>query len=364
MKENISKPSLVVNKTTTLNNIGRMLSKANDAGAIFRPHFKTHQSGVVGQWFRTFGTNKITVSSVSMAQYFALHGWKDITIAFPVNLRELSAINHLAFSAKINLLVESEEVVNVLETGLEKITDVYIKVDTGAARTGISIDKSEAIISLAEQIRSKQKLNLAGLLTHAGHTYKAKGILEIQEIASDAQKKLSELKEKLNDPSLILSWGDTPSCSMVSSLNGFDEWRPGNFVFYDIMQYHIGSCRLKDIAVAMACPVVAVHPERNQLVIYGGAVHFSKDRINADNGFELYGYIVEFTENGWTEPLVGAWLSSVSQEHGIVQMSSDLINKFRPGDLIGILPVHSCLAVSALHSMISTEGEDIPCFKG
>lgn len=364
MQEKITKPALVVNKTITLNNISRMLNKATEAGAIFRPHFKTHQSGIVGQWFRSFGIDKITVSSVSMAQYFALHGWKDITIAFPVNLREISAINHLAVSIKINLLVESAEVVNTLENGLHIITDVYIKVDAGAGRTGISIDKSEAIVSLAEQIRSKQKLNLAGLLTHAGHTYKAKGILEIQEIASDSQKKLSELKEKLNDPSLILSWGDTPSCSMVSSLDGFDEWRPGNFVFYDLMQYHIGSCRLNDVAVAMACPVVAVHPERNQLVIYGGAVNFSKERINADNGFELYGYVVEFTENSWSEPLAGAWLSSVSQEHGIVQMPSEMINRFRPGDLIGILPVHSCLAVSAMQSMISTEGEDIPCFKG
>lgn len=364
MLEKITKPTLMVDKATTLNNISRMLKKTAAAGAIFRPHFKTHQSGVVGQLFRSFGIHKITVSSVSMAQYFALHGWKDITIAFPVNLRELPAINHLALSSKINLLVESIEVVNALETGLDHVSDVYIKVDAGAARTGIAIDNIETIITLAEQIKSKQKLKLAGFLTHAGHTYKAKGIQEIDEIAASSQKKLFAIREKLNDPSLILSWGDTPSCSMLPELSGFDEWRPGNFVFYDVMQYHIGSCDLKDIAVVMACPVVAVHPERNQIVIYGGAIHFSKERIIADNGFELYGYVVEFTENGWSKPIAGAWLSSLSQEHGIVQLPSNLIQHFRPGDMIGILPVHSCLAVSAVHELISTEGENIPCFKG
>ncbi|MDP2237408.1 MAG: alanine racemase [Bacteroidales bacterium] len=364
MLEKITKPSLMVNKAITLDNISRMLEKTKAAGAIFRPHFKTHQSGVVGQWFRSFGIHKITVSSVSMAQYFALHGWKDITIAFPVNLRELPAINHLALSAKINLLVESIEVINALETGLDHISDVYIKVDVGAARTGIAIDNSEAIISLAEQIKSKLKLKLAGFLSHAGQTYKAKGITEIEEIARCSQKKLFEIKEKLKDPSLILSWGDTPSCSMLPELNGFDEWRPGNFVFYDIMQYHIGSCELNDIAVAMACPVVAVHPERNQIVVYGGAIHFSKERIIADNGFELYGYVVEFTENGWSKPIAGAWLSSLSQEHGIVNLPSTMIQQFRPGDIIGILPVHSCLAVSAMNELISIEGEIIPCFKG
>ncbi len=78
----------------------------------------------------------------------------------------------------------------------------------------------------------------------------------------DAQIKLQTLKQKYitRFPDIIISYGDSPSCSLADDLNGFDEIRPGNFVYYDVMQYHIGSCQMDDIAVAAACPVVSVYP--------------------------------------------------------------------------------------------------------
>ena len=101
------------------------------------------------------------------------------------------------------------------------------------------------------------------------------------QLWNDARIKLNNLKQKYLSqfPDLITSYGDTPSCSLADNFEGFDEIRPGNFVYYDVMQYHIGSCSLDEIAVAVACPVVAIHPERNEVVIYGGAVHFSKEFI-------------------------------------------------------------------------------------
>ena len=70
-----------------------MAAKAKNNNIIFRPHFKTHQSKKVGEWFREEGVDKITVSSVSMAKYFIEHNWKDITIAFPFNILEIDDIN-------------------------------------------------------------------------------------------------------------------------------------------------------------------------------------------------------------------------------------------------------------------------------
>lgn len=363
MLENITKTTLLVDNDIAIRNIIKMKDKAENAGAVFRPHFKTHQSGLIGEWYRNLGIEKITVSSVTMAQYFALHGWRDITLAFPVNLREISSINELLKSTKINLLIESIEVADKLEASLSQSVDVFIKIDCGARRTGISIDNPNKILSLANHIRKKTHLHLSGFLTHAGQTYHATSPVEIADITSTTAHKLQKLKVVLNDPELIISWGDTPSCSMIEGLKGFDEWRPGNFVFYDVMQFHIGSCGLADIAVAMACPVVAVHQKRNQLVIYGGAIHFSKEHIVADNEFKLFGYVVPLTDNGWGQPISGAWLSSISQEHGVVQLPPHATGLFHPGGLIGILPVHSCLTISAMREMRSLSGEFIPCMK-
>lgn len=357
----IVKPTLIIDKAKALANIQHMQAKAAKQGVVFRPHFKTHQSGVVGTWFREMGVKKITVSSVSMASYFADHGWDDILIAFPVNMLEIKDINRLASRIKLQLLLEDETVASRLDELLECMVEVYIKLDVGAHRTGIPMENTSHILGLAATIAKLDKLQLKGLLAHAGHFYhKPDGLIAIQEEVSNISKQLNWLKHKIGDEKLLLSWGDTPSCSMLETLPGFDEWRPGNFVYFDVMQYHIGACQLNDIAVVMACPVVAMHPERNEMVIYGGAVHFSKEFIAADQNFRLYGYVVTFTENGWSDPLGGVYLSNLSQEHGIVKMPADIAQQFKPGDVVGILPIHSCLTVDAIGLQITLHGELVP----
>ncbi len=340
-----------------------MQNKAKNNGAVLRPHFKTHQSGLIGNWFRAYGIDRITVSSVGMAAYFAQHGWEDISIAFPLNLRELREINQLlVHGIRLNLLIESEEVLAVLSKELAYAAGIFIKVDSGAGRSGIPLAQPERILSLARSIAHNPRLKLKGLLTHAGQSYRSMSKDALHALSVDTSRQMHALRTAIGKPELVLSWGDTPSCSIVDELAGFDEWRAGNFVFYDLMQYHLGSCSLSDIAVAMACPVVAVHPERDQLVIYGGSIHFSAEFIAADNDFRLYGYVVSLAEDGWSEPLAGAWLRSLSQEHGIVQLPKGMATAYKPGELIGILPVHSCLTVNAMGAMRSLSGEEIGCF--
>src|SRR5660398_51403 len=102
----IIRPTLVIDKEICLRNIERMAQKAADHKLKFRPHFKTHQSAKIGEWFKLFGVDAITVSSVRMAEYFAVNGWADITLAFPVNILEIENINRLAANIKLNVLVE------------------------------------------------------------------------------------------------------------------------------------------------------------------------------------------------------------------------------------------------------------------
>ncbi len=97
-------------------------------------------------------------------------------------------------------------------------------------------------------------------------------------------------------PKLIISIGDTPSCSIMENFEGVDEIRPGNFIFYDLMQSQLGACDEQNIAVALACPVTAIHPNRNEIVIYGGGVHLSKEYLVNNNGVKSYGKVVELTD--------------------------------------------------------------------
>ena len=355
----IQKPTFLLNEQTCRSNIRQMTDKANRNKVIFRPHFKTHQSAEIGEWFRREGTEKITVSSVTMAEYFADAGWNDILIAFPANIREIESINSLAERIDLSLTVESVFTANSLIQNLSAQAAIYLKIDTGYHRTGIPANNIAEIESILDRIKASDNLYFTGFLTHSGQTYCAKNKDEITRIHRDAVKQLLNLKARfVNDfPNLILSIGDTPSCSVLDDFNGANEIRPGNFVFYDVMQIFLGSCTFQDIAVVLACPVVAKHSERNEIVIYGGAVHLSKEFITNNKGIKVYGLVVNLKGKSWGAPLPETFVSALSQEHGIIKTTPDLFDQFTIGDVIGIVPVHSCLTADLANHYLTTTGK-------
>lgn len=297
----ITVPTLLLNEAKCRNNINRMAEKAAKNKVIFRPHFKTHQSAEIGEWFREEGVKKITVSSIRMARYFADAGWKDILVAFPVNILEIDAINKLAGRIKLSLLVESADTVKFLSEKLKYRVDVYIKTDTGLHRTGVSFNDFDTVSVILKAISESELITFKGFLTHSGQSYKSRNRGEIQKIHEESISMLVGLKNHFkNDfPGLIISVGDTPTCSIMDDFSMVDEIRPGNFVFFDFTQIIIGSCLPHQVAVAMACPVVAVHPERNEIVIYGGSVHFASDSIVNKEGKIVYGAVVRNDGDGW-----------------------------------------------------------------
>lgn len=328
-----------------------MSEKIKRNNVHFRPHFKTHQSAEVGRWFMDAGINSITVSSVSMAEYFAGHGWSDITIAFTVNLAEVDQINILASKICLNLCIESDEALEFLTKKISHNVGIFLKIDTVLKRTGIAADNIPEIAKLIKKLKTIPKLKFKGFLVHNGHTYKCSSSDEIKKIHFESLKKLQRLKQIFYSdfPGLIISMGDTPTCSLINDFSGVDELRPGNFVFYDLMQKQLGSCTSDDIAVALACPVVAKYPERNEIVVYGGAVHLSKDYIIDKKGNKIFGEIVLLKKNGWSRPMRNTIVKSLSQEHGIIFSGEhELFEKTGLGDFIGILPVHSCLTANLM----------------
>ena len=359
MNLTIRKPTLLLDEQKCRQNIVRMCEKARRSGVVFRPHFKTHQSQAIARWFREQGTDRITVSSVTMAKYFAADDWNDITIAFPVNLAEMRAIDRLASRIRLNLLVESEAAIGALDRGLHHQSGVYIKIDSGYKRTGIRFDDFYGIEKLAAAIFRSQHLEFMGFLTHAGQTYQAKSTDEIRQIHHAVVERMGLLKKRFERryPRLAISVGDTPACSIVEEFGGVDEIRPGNFVFYDLMQLFLGSCSDQQIAVAMACPVVALHPERNEMVIYGGAVHFSKERIILPAVGTIYGQVVPDEPQGWGDPVDGMYLTALSQEHGIITLPGHFKNPYKVGDIVTILPVHSCLTASCMKKYTTLSGQ-------
>ncbi len=337
-----------------------MFSKAQRNDVIFRPHFKTHQSLEIGRWFKELGVDKITVSSLDMAEYFAPE-WKDITVAFPVNILQIKTINSLVAIIRLNLLIESVETIDFLNENLTGEVGFFIKIDSGYHRTGLAPGETQKIDEILSLSRNCKLLKFRGFLAHAGHSYKCRSKEEILEIHENSVSAIASLTDRYVDqfPDLIISVGDTPTCSVAEDFSMVDEIRPGNFVFYDLVQNQIGACDLDQIAVGLACPIVAIHDERNVIVIYGGGVHFSKERLEHENFGSIYGLVAENKGNGWGEIIPEMYVRNLSQEHGIIAVPESEISNYKIGDVLMILPVHSCMTADLVSHYQTTSGKMI-----
>lgn len=341
-----------------------MATKAKRLGIAYRPHFKTHQSHEVGQWFKDYGVTKIAVSSVPMAQYFADEGWNDITIAFPFVKQQATELNALATRVQLNLVVSCTANVDDLISTITSDVNVLIEVDLGQGRTGFQPYDFDAIDSVISKLSSARNANFIGFMSHAGHSY---GILskEISAFNIETLSKIVPLKARF--PNAIFSYGDTPTSIIAEEFLGVDELRPGNNALFDMQQASNGVCSSQQVAVGLASPVVARYSDQNLLAVWGGAVHLSKDFYININGSKSYGAICRLNADGtWGEPIEGLYLESISQEHGMVRASSGSVLKtVCEDDFLVILPAHSCLTVDCMgefwiseKGMVATMGSD------
>ena len=320
-----------------------MKHRAGRHGLSLRPHFKTHQSGETGRLFREEGISRITVSSLDMAIRFAADGWKDMLVAFPFDPATLQDVNSFPGDLRLSILLDNTGALRGLE-GLKKLVDFYIDIDTGYGRTGIEARRTGLVRELLDAAGKNPALRFRGFYCHAGHSYKAGGRDERDRIHNRAMEDLAGLKVEFAELSPLVLYGDTPNCSIQEAFGPVDELTPGNFVYYDLMQYSLGSCGLDEIAVKVECQVAGIYPERKQLVVHGGAVHFSKERMVVD-GQDIFGRLVP---GPGQEDMAPVYLRSLSQEHGILEGCPRELMSLDIGDLLQFWPVHSCLTANLM----------------
>ena len=359
----ISRPTLLISEDIARNNIHRMVVKTGLNNVELIPHFKTHQSRAIGSWFKEETLETITVSSVSMAEYFADDIWKRITIAFPVNLLELAKISALAAKVQLTVLVTGVEQIQALLDKVDVYLRILIEVDTGSNRSGVDPEDDGLISDMINLLENRQH-QFKGFYSHFGHTYHADSRDAVKQIYSASINIMEDLKHRHAYAQPTISIGDTPSISIIKKFEDIKSIHAGNFVFYDLTQVQIGSCQEEDIAIVLACPVVSKNESRKEVIIYGGGVHLSKESL-FDNDIEqnIYGKPVLLTDAGWSSAIADSYVKSLSQEHGVVKLNDDAFDKIKVGDVIGILPVHSCMTADCMGGYVDLNGHSIDHFK-
>lgn len=361
--DQIASPTLLIDEKITRANLEKMASKAQKQGKKLVPHWKTAQSHTVGNWAKDHGIREVTASSISLAEYLCGQGWDSIHIAFPFNIRELPRLNRLAANQNISVQVVNATTAKALAEGLTEDVWFFVELDAGYGRTGIQVSEEAELKEIFSHASRSRHLKFKGFYIHPGHTYYGK---DTQKIHEESQEALAQMKAKYLDryPYLVTRLGDTPGCAVMEDFGAVDELGPGNFVFFDLMQVHLGSCKKEDIAVCLAVPVVDIRMDRKEILIHGGGVHLAKDVLIQSDGTKNFGEVVLLTEKGWTIPNHYSFVKSISQEHGIIQASEELLKSVKVGDLLGILPIHSCMTADAMGSYLSVNGQKIDHAEG
>ena len=346
--ETLKTPSLVLDVTKVKSNAERMTQRVKQFGADLRPHVKTHKCVEVARIQTAGHSGAVTVSTLAEARAFANNGFSKVTYAIPIEPGKFQEAIDISRTCELSLLTDDVEVPDQLNAAAKNADvklNVFLKVDCGYHRCGVE-PTNPAALDIPRRITGASNLNFAGILTHGGHSYHCKTKSEVLALARHERDLMAGFANTLRSevgPVPIVSIGSTPTITSVDHLNGIDEVRPGNYIFFDAFQATLGSCALDDCALTVLASVVHRDAVRRKVIIDAGAIALSKDRGPVDiNPTCGYGRVLDLAGND-----LNLTVGEMSQEHGVLYMEDDgLFDRLKVGTRVRVLANHSCLTAA------------------
>ncbi len=218
-------PALILDRPRLAANIAAMSARMKDHGVDLRPHLKTAKSADVARLATAAHSGAITVSTLAEAAYFAGRGFRDITYAVGITPAKLARVAALCRDG-VRMAVVTDSAVMAHEIG--KTPDcgdgigVFIKIDSGLGRAGISPDDA-ALIEIARALEDGPSATLRGVLTHAGHSYGCATIAEIETVAEAERQAVVGAAERLRNAGMAcpeVSVGSSPTARFGRGFEG------------------------------------------------------------------------------------------------------------------------------------------------
>lgn len=338
-------PAFLVDLTKVRRNSTAMIDRARARGVRLRPHVKTHKTEEIALMQTGGRPGPITVSTMAEARFFAGKGFGDITYAFPITPDKLPEAASLSTTIDtFQILVDHPRTIDAVETEgrVKKVRfRTLLKVDSGLGRAGVDPLSPEAL-ELARRMHASKEIEFAGILAHGGHSYESAdrdGIVAVAEEERDALVRCAGVLTDAGLPCPTISAGSTPTAVLGESWEGVSELRPGNYVFFDLFQADIGTCRQGDCAALVLATIAGHYPRRNRMLIDAGALALSKDRgaVRLRRN-PCFGVVARNPE---------LRVVDLSQEHGFVESTEPIdFGAFPIGSRLAIIPNHACLAAA------------------
>jgi D-serine deaminase-like pyridoxal phosphate-dependent protein len=352
-------PQVLIDRPRLLANIAQVQNEATRHGLRLRPHAKTHKSPVIAGWQMQQGAVGICCAKLGEAEVFADAGISDIRLPYPVNPVNRSRVVRLLDRVRLSIIVDHPLVARGWSDAMRaagRTLDVLVKVDVGLHRCGID-PALPGSLAFVRQMAGMPALRLRGLLSHAGHVYAATSEEEIERIAAHEAQLLGDLAEAARAEGLPIeeiSVGATPSFRFSVKEAGITEIRPGNYVYYDRTAVTHGAAAITDCAQTVLAMVVS-KPTTDRVVLDSGSKTLTTDLVRGGNP---PGYGLVFSDLGATTVDESLVIERLSEEHAVVRASKGS-TRLEPGDLVRVLPNHSCVVSNMVDTVQLVEGEAV-----
>lgn len=345
-------PCLVLDRGILLRNIATMARALARHGVPLRPHMKTAKSIDVARLAILGQPGGITVSTLAEAEYFTGHGIADILYAVGITPQKLDQVAKLnEAGADVIVLTDDPDTASAIAAH-PRPPRALIEIDTGESRGGVAPD-DDMLLEIADRLGR----DLAGVMTHAGHSYGGRSLGDMVAIAEAERAGVVLAAERLRAVGFavpIVSMGSSPTALHARSFTGVSEVRAGVYMFGDLFQSEIGTHATEDIAVTVLTSVIGRRP--GMLLVDAGGLALSKDRsteaVPRDYG---YGLVLDIAG----EPRLGdAIVRRAYQEHGLVELDPACPIDLPIGGKLRIAPNHTCMTAAAHDRYYVVDGGD------
>jgi D-serine deaminase-like pyridoxal phosphate-dependent protein len=342
-------------------NLQRMQSAASLNGKRLRPHSKTHKSIVLAERQMSLGAIGVCCAKLGEAEVMADAGIEDIRLPYPLNPVNADRVLALLDRTRISFILDHPDVArgwSEAMAGAGAAVDVLVKVDVGFHRCGIDPDAINAAAFVAD-VAALPGLRLRGILSHAGHGYGATSPADAEAIARTEGTILRRLSEEVRARGVDIeeiSVGATPTARFSVTEPGVTELRPGNYIYFDRTQVGLGAADWDDCALTVLARVVTA-PATDRIILDCGSKTLTNDLARGFTPMPGHGAVLSAVHGVQTldDNLL---IERLSEEHATVKVQ-DRPTRLKPGDLVRIVPNHSCVVSNLVDSAWMVSGTDV-----
>jgi D-serine deaminase-like pyridoxal phosphate-dependent protein len=344
-------PCLVLDRTILNRNLEAMAAALARLAVPLRPHMKTAKCIEVARLATAGQPGGITVSTLAEAAYFFSHGIRDILYAVGITPQKLTQVCELNAAGAQIIVITDDAAMASLIAAKPTPPRTMIEIDSGEDRGGVHPD-SDMLLVLAGRLGPC----LAGVMTHGGHSYAARGTGEIAWIAEAERAAVTRAAGRLRTGGhlvSIVSAGSSPTARHAKDLAGVTEIRAGVYMFGDLFQAEIETHEADSIAATVLTSVIGRRPGR--LLVDAGGLALSKDRSTEATAHD-FGFGLALDLDG-TRGLGHAVVRKAYQEHGVIELDPGHPVDLPIGARLRIAPNHTCMTAAAHDRYFVVDGD-------